>query len=118
MLSGARATRLRRVSTSDQDTHIQQAKLRDAGCAVIRAEKASGKARGGRSELEVVMSFVRPGDTLVVVKLDQLGRSIRDVLNLVHELEAARRSPPRPRACNRHRGTDGQDGPHRAGHGR
>ena len=33
-----------RVSSSDQDTHIQQAKLRDAGCAVIRAEKASGKA--------------------------------------------------------------------------
>jgi hypothetical protein len=76
-----------RVSTSDQDTHIQQAKLRDAGCAVIRAEKASGKARDGRSELEVVMSFVRPGDTLVVVKLDRLGRSTRDVLNLVHELE-------------------------------
>jgi DNA invertase Pin-like site-specific DNA recombinase len=64
-----------RVSTSDQDTHIQQAKLRDAGCAVIRAEKASGKARESRSELEVVMSFVRPGDTLVVVKLDRLGRS-------------------------------------------
>ena len=64
-----------RVSTSDQDTQIQQAKLRDAGCAVIRAEKASGKGRDGRSELEVVMSFVRPGDTLVVVKLDRLGRS-------------------------------------------
>ena len=52
-----------RVSTSDQDTNIQQAKLRDAGCAVIRAEKASGKARDGRSQLEVVMSFVRPGDS-------------------------------------------------------
>ena len=76
-----------RVSTSDQDTSIQQAQLRDAGCTVIRAEKASGKARDGRSELEVVMSFVRPGDTLVVVKLDRLGRSTRDVLNLVHELE-------------------------------
>ena len=33
------------------------------------------------------MSFVRPGDTLVVVKLGRLGRSTRDVLNLVHELE-------------------------------
>jgi DNA invertase Pin-like site-specific DNA recombinase len=76
-----------RVSTSDQDTQIQQAKLRDAGCAVIRAEKVSGKARDGRSELEAVMTFVRPGDTLVVVKLDRLGRSTRDVLNLVHELE-------------------------------
>ena len=76
-----------RVSTSDQDTSIQQAKLRDAGCTVIRTEKASGKARDGRSELETVMTFIRLGDTLVVVKLDRLGRSTRDVLNLVHELE-------------------------------
>ena len=33
------------------------------------------------------MAFIRPGDTLVVLKLDRLGRSTRDVLNLVHELE-------------------------------
>jgi DNA invertase Pin-like site-specific DNA recombinase len=33
------------------------------------------------------MAFIRPGDTLVVVKLDRLGRSNRDALNLVHELE-------------------------------
>ena len=64
-----------RVSTSDQDTRIQQARLRDAGCTVIRAEKASGKARDGRSELETVMTFIRLRDTLVVVKLDRLGRS-------------------------------------------
>jgi DNA invertase Pin-like site-specific DNA recombinase len=69
-----------RVSTSDQDTSIQQAKLLDA-------EKASGKAREGRSELEAILAFIRPSDTLVVVKLDRLGRSTRDVLNLVHELE-------------------------------
>ena len=42
----------------------------------------------GRSELETILSFIRPGDTLVVVKLDRLGRSTRDVLNLVHELGA------------------------------
>ncbi len=76
-----------RVSTADQDTSIQQAKLGEAGCTVIRAEKASGKAREGRSELDAILTFIRPGDTLVVVKLDRLGRSTRDVLNLVHELE-------------------------------
>ncbi|RFB78319.1 recombinase family protein [Methylovirgula sp. 4M-Z18] len=76
-----------RVSTSDQDTSIQQAKLKAAGCATVRAEKASGRSRDGRSELEAVLDFIRPGDTLVVVKLDRLGRSTRDVLNLVHELE-------------------------------
>jgi DNA invertase Pin-like site-specific DNA recombinase len=53
----------------------------------VRQEKVSGKPRDGRSELATILDFVRAGDTLVVVKLDRLGRSTRDVLNLVHELE-------------------------------
>jgi DNA invertase Pin-like site-specific DNA recombinase len=61
--------------------------LRAAGCAVVRTEKVSGRSREGRSELEALMDFIRPGDSLVVAKLDRLGRSTRDVLNLVHELE-------------------------------
>jgi DNA invertase Pin-like site-specific DNA recombinase len=76
-----------RVSTIDQDTATQEAKLRNAGCTLVRTEKVSGRSRSGRSELEAVMAFIRPGDALVVVKLDRLGRSTRDVLNLVHELE-------------------------------
>src|SRR5215213_2959491 len=76
-----------RVSTTGQDTATQVARLKAAGCDIIREEKASGKSRDGRSELETVLSFIRPGDTLVVVKLDRLGRSTRDVLNLVHELD-------------------------------
>ena len=76
-----------RVSSTDQDTATQEAKLRHAGCTVVRIEKVSGRSRDGRSELEAVMAFIRPGDALVVVKLDRLGRSTRDVLNLVHELE-------------------------------
>jgi hypothetical protein len=40
------------------------------------------------TELATILDFIRPGDTLVVVKLDRLGRSTRDVLNLVHELES------------------------------
>ena len=76
-----------RVSTTDQDTGTQVAKLKGAGCTVIRTEKVSGKSREGRDELASILDFIRPGDTLVVVKLDRLGRSTRDVLNLVHELE-------------------------------
>lgn len=76
-----------RVSTADQDTAIQEAKLRVAGCTLIRTEKASGRSREGRSELDAIVAFIRPGDVLVVVKLDRLGRSTRDVLNLVHELD-------------------------------
>ena len=76
-----------RVSTFDQDTSIQEAKLREAGCTIIRTETASGRSRDGRDELASIVDFIRPGDTLVVLKLDRLGRSTRDVLNLVHELE-------------------------------
>jgi DNA invertase Pin-like site-specific DNA recombinase len=77
-----------RVSTLDQDHGTQEARLRAAGCEIVRAEKASGKSRQGRDELASILEFIRAGDELVVVKLDRLGRSTRDVLNLVHELEA------------------------------
>src|ERR687894_1157645 len=77
-----------RVSAIDQDHVPQEARLKAAGCEIIRAEKLSGKSRSGRDELASIMQFVRAGDELVVVKLDRLGRSTRDVLNLVHELEA------------------------------
>jgi DNA invertase Pin-like site-specific DNA recombinase len=76
-----------RVSTLDQDNGNQVARLQKAKCKVIRTEKASGKSRAGRDELASIMEFIRAGDELVVVKLDRLGRSTRDVLNLVHELE-------------------------------
>ena len=75
-----------RVSSSDQSTATQVERLTAAGCQVVRTEKVSGKSREGRTELETVLEFIRPGDALVVVKLDRLGRSTRDVLNLVHEL--------------------------------
>jgi DNA invertase Pin-like site-specific DNA recombinase len=58
-----------------------------AGCEIVRQEKVLGRSREGRTELQTVLDFIRPGDTLVVVKLDRLGRSSRDVLNLVHELD-------------------------------
>ena len=77
-----------RVSSSSQDLDIQNAKLVAAGCEVIRSETASGAPRDDRSELATVMEFLRDGDELVVHRLDRIGRSIRDVLNLVHELDA------------------------------
>lgn len=76
-----------RVSTSSQDLDIQIAKLKDAGCEIVRSETGSGASRDDRTELETVMEFLRKGDELVVHRLDRLGRSTRDVLNLVHELD-------------------------------
>jgi len=77
-----------RVSTLDQDHTIQTARLQAAGCEIVRSEKASGKSRNGRDELATILEFIRTNDELVVCKLDRLGRSTRDVLNLVHELGA------------------------------
>jgi DNA invertase Pin-like site-specific DNA recombinase len=76
-----------RVSSIDQDLDIQLAKLKAEGCEIIRSEKLSGGSREGRVELETVIQFLRPGDELVVVRLDRLGRDTRDVLNLIHECE-------------------------------
>jgi DNA invertase Pin-like site-specific DNA recombinase len=75
-----------RVSSTDQDLALQKAALRAAGCTVIRAETASGTSRTGRSELQTLLDFLRPGDTLVVTRIDRLARSLRDLQNLVHEL--------------------------------
>src|SRR3954468_16452047 len=76
-----------RVSTTDQDLELQTERLQSEGCGVIRSEKVSGASREGRSELATILQFLRPGDELVVVRLDRLGRSTRDVLNIVHEVE-------------------------------
>jgi DNA invertase Pin-like site-specific DNA recombinase len=77
-----------RVSSTSQDLEIQKAKLKAAGCEIVRAETGSGASRDGRTELATVLEFLRSGDELVVHRLDRLGRSTRDVLNLVHDLDA------------------------------
>ena len=77
-----------RVSTEDQDCTIQEAALRAAGCTVIRSEKKSGTSRDGRTELETVLSFLRPGDTLVVTRIDRLARSLLDLEGIVADLRA------------------------------
>lgn len=76
-----------RVSSASQSTNLQEERLRQAGCEIVRVEIGSGRSREGRAELDNLITFLRAGDTLTVVKLDRLGRSTRDVLNLVKELE-------------------------------
>ena len=76
-----------RVSTIDQDLALQRAALKAAGCDVIRAEKASGTRRDGRTELQVLLDFLRRGDTLVVTRIDRLARSLKDLQDIMHELK-------------------------------
>ena len=76
-----------RVSTSEQDLGVQLAALRAAGCQTIRSEKKSGSERGSRTELQVLLDFLREGDTLVVTRIDRLARSLKDLQDIVHELK-------------------------------
>ena len=75
-----------RVSTTDQDTGIQIAALKAAGCDVVREEKASGTTTAGRTELATVLEFLREGDVLVVTRVDRLARSIGDLQAIVRTI--------------------------------
>src|ERR1700745_200020 len=79
-----------RVSTLDHTLRSQRAALKAAGWDVIRAEKASGTRRDGRTELQVLLEFLRSGDALLVTRIDRLARSLRDLQNIVHELKEKR----------------------------
>jgi len=75
-----------RVSTTEQDTRAQLDALTAAGCARISSDTASG-ALTERPQLGAALDFLRPGDTLVVVRLDRLGRSLRHLIETVEALE-------------------------------
>lgn len=76
-----------RVSTDDQDLAIQRAALEKVECSLILEEKKSGTSRSGRDQLDLAMKILTPGDTLAVTRLDRLGRSLRDLANISHELD-------------------------------
>jgi DNA invertase Pin-like site-specific DNA recombinase len=74
-----------RVSTTDQQPQLQVDALQQACCYRVFTETASG-ARTDRPTLEQVLDQLRPGDTLVVWKLDRLGRSLRHLVDTLTEL--------------------------------
>ena len=76
-----------RVSTEDQDTALQRDALTDAGCERLFEETASG-SRIDRVQLLAALQFARPGDTIVVWKLDRLARSLSQLIQTVEGLEA------------------------------
>jgi DNA invertase Pin-like site-specific DNA recombinase len=75
-----------RVSTLDQNLELQIDALKGAGCEMIFAEKISGKSRDERPELKNMFSKLRKGDTVIVWKLDRLGRSLVDLISLISEM--------------------------------
>jgi DNA invertase Pin-like site-specific DNA recombinase len=77
-----------RVSTDEQGTDPQLDELRAAGCAAILEEHASGADRS-RPVLVRLLRDIRAGETLVVVRLDRLARSVSHLLAVIEQLEAA-----------------------------
>jgi DNA invertase Pin-like site-specific DNA recombinase len=77
-----------RVSSSDQDLSLQTEALRRAGAGIVRAEKVSGTSVNGRTELQILLDFIREGDSLLVTRVDRLARSIGDLQDIVRTLKA------------------------------
>ena len=75
-----------RVSTHDQHLDLQQDALKQVGCKRIIVDRVSGTV-AERPGLKQIKDIVREGDTLVVWRLDRLGRSIKDLIEWVHWLE-------------------------------
>lgn len=73
-----------RVSTEDQNLDMQLTALKEAGCEKIFQEKKSGR-KSNRPALNDLLSHVRSGDEVIVWKLDRLGRSMKDLVNLVSQ---------------------------------
>ena len=74
-----------RVSTQDQNLELQLEALAKAGCKKVFEDKISG-TRADRPGLNKALEMLREGDTLVVWKLDRLGRSVKNLVDLVEEL--------------------------------
>ena len=75
-----------RVSTEDQDPRLQFDALKAAGCDTFYTETASGRRYSVRPQLDLCLSQLRPGDTLVVWRLDRLGRNTGELVSMVNEL--------------------------------
>jgi DNA invertase Pin-like site-specific DNA recombinase len=74
-----------RVSTQDQNLTLQREALINAGCEKVFEDKVSG-TRADRPGLSKTLEMLREGDTLVVWKLDRLGRSVKQLVDMVSEL--------------------------------
>jgi DNA invertase Pin-like site-specific DNA recombinase len=78
-----------RVSTDDQNLDLQRDALKAVGCERIFEDTLSG-AKADRTGLAALMNVLRAGDTVVIWRLDRLGRSLKNLIQLVERLETAK----------------------------
>ncbi|WP_028268216.1 recombinase family protein [Arthrobacter sp. MA-N2] len=77
-----------RVSAAEQSAELQISALREAGCDRIFTDRGVNGTRAGTAELDNILDQLRPGDELVIWRLDRLGRSTRKLLPFIELLEA------------------------------
>jgi len=75
-----------RVSTSDQHPEIQEQRLREAGCERVFQDKGVSGMLASRPAWDQCLAFLRPGDQLTCVRLDRIGRSVKNLIDVVAEL--------------------------------
>ena len=76
-----------RVSTQDQNLELQLSALNNLGCEKIYQDKISGAINNNRPGLQQALDILREGDTLIVWKLDRLGRSVKGLIELTSKLQ-------------------------------
>src|SRR5512135_3547015 len=76
-----------RVSKQEQNEALQRDTLKEAGCEKYFSDKMTG-SKFERKRLEELLAFVRPGDTVIVWKLDRLGRSLKDLIETLNLLKS------------------------------
>lgn len=86
LLSGGLKIGYARVSTQDQNLHLQLDALKAAGCTRIYEEKVSG-SNAPRPEQEHMLKALRKGDTVVIWDLSRLGRTLSELISLVNGFE-------------------------------
>ena len=75
-----------RASSDDQSTEIQETALKAAGAHKVFSEKRSGTTRAGRDQLDLLLSVVSAGDTVLVTRVDRLARSLRDLTVIADDI--------------------------------
>ena len=76
-----------RVSTEEQNTERQEALMRELGAEKVFMEKATGKTRKDRTQLEAMLQYVREGDVVVAESISRIARNTKDLLDIVERLE-------------------------------
>ena len=77
-----------RVSTNDQHPEVQESRLLEAGCDKVFQDKGVSGKLASRPQWDACLAYLRPGDTLVIIRLDRIGRSVRHLCDIVINLGA------------------------------